>query len=74
MNCKCRAAGYCHTHQREMSDLRWKQCQNEPGVFEAFQSDLHKRSPSGLGDTIAQITRATGINRAVHAVAKWLGR
>lgn len=37
MTCQCSTAGYCSTHRRWMSELRHRQCRDEPGYFQAFQ-------------------------------------
>lgn len=36
-------------------------------------SKVEKHEPQGLGDTIEQITEATGIKKAVETVSNWLG-
>lgn len=67
MNCHCSNSGYCPTHRRMMSELRHRQCRDEPGYFEAFQADLKRQSEGvqsrGLGDTVKRITDATGITQ-----------
>lgn len=40
--CVCPLAGYCDTHKRTMSELRHRQCRDEPGYYEAFQLDLKR--------------------------------
>jgi hypothetical protein len=46
MKCVCPAAGWCETHRRIMSELRHRQCRDEPGYFEAFA----KRPPPDRSD------------------------
>lgn len=61
--CVCPIAQYCETHRRDMrkwDGLRWKQCHNEKGYFEAFLREAAKgyyekpprtiRVPDAVGD------------------------
>lgn len=62
MNCVCPVAGYCETHRRKMSALRHRQCRDEPGYFDSFQSDLRKQSRREI-DGIGPNNGATCIHR-----------
>lgn len=54
--------------------MRHRECQSSPAVFEVFQEDLAKRIANGeqpcrgLGDVVARVTRATGIDKLVKRV------
>jgi hypothetical protein len=72
--CQCPAAGWCETHKRQMSEVRHRQCRDEPGYYEAFAKGAGSRPLRGLGDAVAAVTEATGIAAAVKAVSKALGK
>jgi hypothetical protein len=46
-----------------MGDARFDECHNKPGYFEVFEKAATKQPPRGTGDTIKQITDATGISK-----------
>lgn len=61
-------SGFCKTHNRQMSELRFKQCHDEPGYFEVFQKPPVRNAPGrmrGLGDLIAKVADFTGISRLI---------
>jgi hypothetical protein len=74
MKCQCPAAGYCHTHQRQMSVTRHRQCSTEPGYYEAFQLDLQRGESTGVGNRVASVTRSTGVDRLAHIYTAITGR
>lgn len=49
--CQCPIAGYCKTHHRTMSAARHRQCQTEPGYFEAF-AQAREQADSFIGPPI----------------------
>ena len=63
--CQCTEPGYCDTHRRMMCAVRFGECHDKPGYFEVFAKDAIKRGnqPRGAGDTVKQITDATGISK-----------
>ena len=65
-NCTCKKNGYCSTHEREMGEMRFSQCKNEPGYYEAFQKS--KPKPRGLGDMVASVLEKTGVAAIVKKV------
>jgi hypothetical protein len=81
--CQCPAAGRCVVHDRIMTDRQHTLCQTSDAHFDNFATLAeHKRkkpvaSPkrrhAGLGDTVAAITRATGIEWAVNKLSAKLG-
>lgn len=78
--CQCPLAGYCSTHGRVMSAVRHRQCREQRGYFEAFAKSAGRqpigppRKSRGLGDTVAKITRATGLDKVAKAVARVTGK
>lgn len=70
MKCQCSQAGYCESLGRTMSKRQFAACRQ--GAFEDFAA-LEGRS-TGLGDVVAKVTRATGIQKAAKAVAKLRGK
>lgn len=70
--CKCELAGWCDTHKRNMSEVRFNECKNKPGYFEVFQKDLLNREKEakglGLGDVVEKIAEVTGIKKVVEKV------
>ena len=69
MKCECQLSGWCETHQRKMSEVRFHECHDKPGYFEVFQEDLLRRNKGvGLGDVVEKITEVTGIKKVVEAV------
>ena len=63
----------CPTHHgRQMTRKQWSQCRADDAFFDGFQR-LKKRS-AGLGDAVAKVTRATGLQKAAKVVAKLTGR
>ncbi len=61
MKCQCEFAGYCETHQRNMSELRYHQCKNETGYFAAFQrgsrTPVFAESQIGIGTRLKEIIK-----------------
>ena len=80
MNCQCKKAGFCKTHNRPMSEKRFGQCQSEPGYFEMFQRDAKQRLRSrekqskGVGDHVETAIKATGLNVFVKMYEKLTGK
>lgn len=37
MPCTCTGSGFCKTHNRHMSEVRFQECRDKPGYFEVFQ-------------------------------------
>lgn len=72
MKCQCPAAGYCETHKRTMSKGQHEKCASSDALFEGF-AKLKGRC-MGLGDAVAKVTRATGIQAAAKVVAKLRGK
>ncbi len=68
-DCRCDVAGWCKTHRRSMSVVRWTECHDKPGFYEVFQAAKKSR---GFGDTVARwikwftggkVKPCTGCNR-----------
>lgn len=72
MKCQCPIAGYCETHKRTMSERQHGQCSTDDRFFDGFAA-LQGRF-TGLGDAVAKVTRATGIQAAANVVAKLRGK
>lgn len=63
----------CPTHHgRQMTRKQWNQCRSSDAFFDGF-ARLKGRC-TGLGDAVARMTRATGIQAAVNVVAKLRGK
>ena len=74
MKCNCQQSGWCLTHKRNMHAAQVSECRNKPGYFAAYHKGAKQRSDRGLGDTIARITHATGIDRLAKMLASAIGK
>ena len=72
MKCQCSEPGWCQTHRRTMGDNQFANCQRSDAFFDGLQR-LGTKS-TGLGDVVAKVTRATGVQRVAKAVAKVRGK
>jgi hypothetical protein len=79
MNCACTIlnGGWCERHQVKKTAHWVHLCREVPGYWELWEAGKgpgQKWDPSmpsrGLGDTIAKLTHATGIDKVVKAVTK----
>lgn len=43
--CQCPVAGYCETHQRQMTEGLHRACRERKGYFETFQRTLREGGP-----------------------------
>lgn len=79
--CVCPLAGWCETHGRRMSEVRHRQCRDEPGYYEAFAKGKPPApepaappKPRGLGDTLERVFKAVGLDRIAKAKERLSGK
>lgn len=76
-HCECDNPGFCLRYNKQMTNRTHKICRGEvltPEKCEEYRKHWLEIRPTGLGDVVHRVARATGLEKVANGIAKLMGK